>query len=81
MNVNVNLIEQNAVQINGGITINVDASVKIIIYVKKDMLGILVHVIVNMENIQQVLWMTQLEVQRKTMIKQKPFKEILMKRK
>ena len=81
MNVNVNLIEQNAVQINGGITINVDASVKIIIHVKKDMLGILVHVIVNMENIQQVLWMTQLEVQRKTMIKQKPFKEILMKRK
>ena len=81
MNVNVNLIEQNVVQINGGITINVDASVKIIIYVKKDMLGILVHVIVNMENIQQVLWMTQLEVQRKTMIKQKPFKEILMKRK
>ena len=81
MNVNVNLIEQNVVQINGGITINVNASVKIIIYVKKDMLGILVHVIVNMENIQQVLWMTQLEVQRKTMIKQKPFKEILMKRK
>ena len=75
------MIEQNVVQINGGITINVDASVKIIIYVKKDMLGILVHVIVNMENIQQVLWMTQLEVQRKTMIKQKPFKEILMKRK
>ena len=81
MNVNVNLIEQNVVQINGGITINVHASVKIIIYVKKDMLGILVHVIVNMENIQQVLWMTQLEVQRKTMIKQKPFKEILMQRK
>ena len=33
--VNVNLMEQNASQINGGITIDVDVSVKIIIYVKK----------------------------------------------
>ena len=34
-NVNVNLIKQNVIQINGGITINVSISVKKIIYVKK----------------------------------------------
>ena len=37
-------MEQNVIQINGGTTINVDASVKNIIYVKKNMFGILVHV-------------------------------------
>ena len=31
-----NLVEENVIQINGGITINVDLSVKNIIYVKKD---------------------------------------------
>ena len=36
-NVNVNVMEQNLIQINGGITINADASVKNIIYVKKIM--------------------------------------------
>ena len=36
MNVNVNLKEENVIQINGGTTINVDVSVKNIIYVKKD---------------------------------------------
>ena len=36
MDVNVNLIEQKVTQINGGITINVNVSVKSIIYVKKD---------------------------------------------
>ena len=35
MNVNVNLIEENIIQINGGIIINVDVSVKDIIYVRK----------------------------------------------
>ena len=35
MSVNVNLIEQNASQINGRITINVGVSVKNIVYVKK----------------------------------------------
>ena len=34
-NVKVNLMEKNVIQINGGITINVDVSVKNIIYVKK----------------------------------------------
>ena len=36
---------------NGGIMINVDVSVKNVIYVKKIMFGILLHVIVKMENI------------------------------
>ena len=40
----------NVIQINGGITINVDVSVKNI-YVKKIIFGILVHVFVKMENI------------------------------
>ena len=51
-------MKQNVSQINGGITINVDLSVKSIIYVKK-MFGILLHVIVKTENISQVLWMIQ----------------------
>ena len=44
-------MEQNVIQLNGGITINVDVSVKNIIYVKKIMFGILLHVIVKMGNI------------------------------
>ena len=44
-------MEQNVSQINGGITINVDVSVKNIMYVKKIMFGNLLHVIVKMENI------------------------------
>ena len=52
-------MKQNVCQINAGITINVDVSVKIIIYVKKIVCGILLHVTVKMENIQQVLWMFQ----------------------
>ena len=35
MNVNVNLIEEIAIQINGEIMINVDATVKYLMYVKK----------------------------------------------
>ena len=38
---------------------DVGVSVKNIIYVKKIMFGILPHVIVKMEKIQQVLWMIQ----------------------
>ena len=48
---NVNLMKENAIQINGGITINVDWSVKNIMYVKKIIFGILLHVVVKMENI------------------------------
>ena len=44
-NANVNLMKENVIQINGGITINVDVSVKNTIYVKKIIFGILVHVL------------------------------------
>ena len=37
--------------INGGIMINVDASVENVMYIKRVMFGILPHVIVKMENI------------------------------
>ena len=42
---------KNVIQINGGITINVDVSVKIFMYMKKIIFGILLHLIVKMENI------------------------------
>ena len=44
-------MEQNRNQINVEITINVDVSVKNIIYVKKIMFEILVHVVIKMKNI------------------------------
>ena len=44
-------MEKNVIQINGGITINVDVNVKNIIYVKKIMFGILLLVVVKLENI------------------------------
>ena len=46
-NVNVNLMKENVIQINGGTRINVDVSVKNIIYVKRIIFGILVHVFVK----------------------------------
>ena len=51
MHVNVNLMEQNVIQINGEIMVNVDVSVKIIIYMKNIVFAILPYVIVKMENI------------------------------
>ena len=51
MTVNVNLMEQNVSQINGGVTINVGVSVKNIMYVKKIMFGIFLNVIVKMGKI------------------------------
>ena len=42
---------KNVIQINGEIMINVDVTVKKFMYVKKIMFGILLHVIVKMENI------------------------------
>ena len=51
MNVNVNLTEEKVIQINGGIMINADVSVKKIMHVKKIMFGILLTVMVKMENI------------------------------
>ena len=46
-NLNVNLMEQNVMQIDCGITINVDMSVEKFMYVKKIMFGILLQVIVK----------------------------------
>ena len=44
-------MEQNVIQINSGITINVDVSVKNTIYAKKYIFEMLVQVFVKMENI------------------------------
>ena len=44
-------MEKNVIQINGGITINVDVSVKNIIYVKKIIFGLLLRVVAKMKNI------------------------------
>ena len=51
MNINVNLIKENVIQINGEIAINVDGNVKNVTYVKKIMFGIRLHVNVKIENI------------------------------
>ena len=51
MNVNVELMGKNVIQITGGITINVNVSVKKLMYVKKNVFGILVNVFVKIENI------------------------------
>ena len=51
MNVNVDLMEENVLQINGGITINVDVNMKNVMYVKKIIFGILLHVFVKTEEI------------------------------
>ena len=59
VNVKVNLMEENVMQINGGIMINVDVNVKNVKYVKKIMFRISLHEVVKMENIEQVLWMIQ----------------------
>ena len=59
MQMQMYMMQENVTQINGGIMINVDVSVKNVMYVKKVMFGILVHVVVKIENIKQVLWMIQ----------------------
>ena len=50
-NVNVNLMEENVTQVSGGITINVDVSLKNITYLKKTIFGILLYVVAKMVNI------------------------------
>ena len=50
-NINVNLTEEYVILIKSGITINVDASVKNILYVKKIIFGILLLVLAEMENV------------------------------
>ena len=52
-------MEENVIQINDRITIDVSVSVKSVMYVIKIMFGILLHVIVKMENIWLALWMIQ----------------------
>ena len=58
-NVNVDLMEEIVIKVNGRIMINVDMSVKNVMYVKTIMFGILLHVIVKLENRYQVLWIIQ----------------------
>ena len=48
VNINVDLMEENVIQINGGITINVDVSITNVMYEEKIMFGIPLHVIVKM---------------------------------
>ena len=50
-NVNVNLMEENVIQINSGTTINAVVSVENVMYVKKIMFGILLHVAMKTENV------------------------------
>ena len=52
-NVKVNLMVGNVIQFNGGMTINVDVSVKNAMYVKKIIFGILLHVVVKIKNISK----------------------------
>ena len=50
MNINVNLMEENVIQTNGVTMITVDVSVTFVLYMKKIMFVILLHVITKMEN-------------------------------
>ena len=43
-------MQENAIQINGGVTINVDVNVKKVIYVTNIMFEILLHVVAKMLN-------------------------------
>ena len=51
MNINADLMEENVNQISGEITINVDVSVKRLMYLKKNMFEILVNVFLKIDNI------------------------------
>ena len=42
-------MEGNVIQINGGTTLNVDVSVKNVIYVENTVFGILLYVVVKIE--------------------------------
>ena len=48
-------MEQNVIQINGGIMIKIDVRVKNIMHMKKTIFGILLHVAVKIEDIWQIL--------------------------
>ena len=47
-------MEKNGTQINGGIMVNGNVSVKNVMYVEKIIFGILLHVVVKIENILQI---------------------------
>ena len=51
MNANVDLMEENVIEISYGIAIYVNVSVKNVMYVKKIIFGILLHVVTKMKNI------------------------------
>ena len=51
VNVNVNMMVENAIKIKSRIIINIDVSAKIIKYVKNIISGILLHVVAKTENI------------------------------
>ena len=51
MNVNVNLIKENVFQVKSGVMTNNDVNIKNIIYVKKIVFRILLHVVEKMVNI------------------------------
>ena len=51
VNVNVNLMVENVIQIKHGIMINVGANVKNMIYMKKIIFEIFLHVVVEIVNI------------------------------
>ena len=74
-------MEQNVIQINGGIMINATVSVENVMYVKKVIFGIQLYVVVKMENIKPVLRMIQrLSVIKLLKKKQKQLQHILMKK-
>ena len=48
---------ENVIHIKSGVMINVDVGVKNIVYVKKIISGILLHVVAQNVNISQILYM------------------------
>ena len=52
-------MEENVIQINGGINDKCRCEHKNVMHVKIIIFGILQHVVVEMGNISQVLWMIQ----------------------
>ena len=80
-NVNANLMEESEIQIKIRIIVNVKASVRNIIYVRKTMFGILLHLVVKMVNILQIL-LTILSLRVMGLKrKQKQSQQILMRKK
>ena len=48
-------MQENVTQINGGIMINVNKNVKNVMYVKKILFGILLHVVVNGKSLASIM--------------------------